>query len=148
MDNMAIIPKDKFDVEAVTRLALAQCGQILGNEKLLLEWIADMNWPVAKELIKVMPIFHKELLPYIAVILKNQEEDMCLKISIVEHLLPRFPNDSLEELASHITLIANINPKDEDELELRDAAINLLTYIRKVLNISEKEFVGKEYFKD
>lgn len=129
MEPTAFIPKDKFDVEAVKSLDMAQCGQIEGIERPLLEWIADMNWPVAKELIKVLPKFHKELLPFIAVILDSQEEDIYLKISTVEHLLPRFPNESLKELVSHITRLANIDSKDEDEVELREAAIKLLSHI-------------------
>ena len=132
MEHTAFIPKDKFDVEAVKRLVLAHCGHIAGIERPLLEWIADMNWPVAKELIKVLPKFHKELLPFIAVILDNQEEDIYLKISIVEQLLPRLSIESLKELASQITRLANIDPKDEDELELREAAIKLLLYIREL----------------
>lgn len=131
MEPTAFIPKDKFDVEAVKRLALAQCGQIAGIESPLLEWIADMNWPVAKELIKMLPKFHKELLPFIAVILDSQEEDIYLKISTVEHLLPQFPNESLKELDSQITRLVNIDPKDEDELELREAAITLLSHIKE-----------------
>ena len=131
MGHTAFIPKDKFDVEAVKRLVLAHCGQIAGIERPLLEWIADMNWPVAKEQITILPKFHLELLPFIAVILDNQEEDIFLKISIVEQLLPRFPYESVKELASQITRLANIDPKDEDELELREAAINLLSHIRE-----------------
>ena len=131
MEPTAFIPKDKFDVEAVKRLALAHCGQIARIESPLLEWITDMNWPVAKELIKILPKFHKELLPFIAVILDKQEEDIYLKISIIEHLLPRFPNESLKELASQITRLVNIDPKDEDELELREATIKLLSHIRE-----------------
>ncbi len=131
MDNRVFIPKDKFDVAAVERLALACSEQISGIERLLLEWIADINWPVAKELIKILPKFHKELLPFIAVILDKQEEDIYLKISIIEYLLPRFPNASLKELASQITRLVNIDPKDEDDLELREAAIKLLSHIRE-----------------
>ena len=131
MEPTAFIPKDKFDVEAVKRLALAHCGQIARIESPLLGWITDMNWPVAKELIKILPKFHKELLPFIAVILDKQEEDIYLKISIIEHLLPLFPNESLKELASQITRLVNIDPKDEDELELREAAIKLLSHIRE-----------------
>ena len=44
MDNRVFIPKDKFDVAAVERLALACSEQIIGIERPLLEWIADMNW--------------------------------------------------------------------------------------------------------
>ena len=48
MDNRVFIPKDKFDMAAVERLALVRPEQISGIERPLLEWIADINWPVAK----------------------------------------------------------------------------------------------------
>lgn len=101
MDNQVFIPKDKFDVAAVERLALACPEQISGIERPLLEWIADINWPVAKELIKILPKYYKEIVPAIVVLLSNQE-DIYLKIFIVEHLRPRLPNDSFIEFASLI----------------------------------------------
>lgn len=133
MDNRVFIPKDKFDVVAVERLALARPEQISGIERPLLEWIADINWPVAKELIKILPKYHKEIVPAIVVLLSNQEEDIYLKISIVEHLLPRLPNDSFIELSSVIEYMANINPKNEDELELKRVSIGSMAHINRIM---------------
>lgn len=132
MDNRVFIPKDKFDVAAVERLALACPEQIIGIERPLLEWIADINWPVAKELIKILPKYYKEIVPAIVVLLSNQEEDIYLKISIVEHLLPRLPNDSFIELSSVIEYMANINPKNEDELELKRVSIGQMAHINSI----------------
>lgn len=132
MDNQVFIPKDKFDVAAVERLALARPEQISGIERPLLEWIADINWPVAKELIKILPKYYKEIVPAIVVLLSNQEEDIYLKISIVEHLLPRLPNDSFIELSSVIEYMANINPKNEDELELKRVSIGQMAHINSI----------------
>lgn len=133
MDNREFIPKDKLDVAAVERLALACPEQISGIERPLLEWIADINWPVAKELIKILPKYYKEIVPAIVVLLSNQEEDIYLKISIVEHLLPRLPNDSFIELASVIEYMANINPKNEDEIELKRVSIGRMAHINSVM---------------
>lgn len=133
MDNQVFIPKDKLDVAAVERLALARPEQIGGIERPLLEWIADINWPVAKELIKILPKYYKEIVPAIVVLLSNQEEDIYLKISIVEHLLPRLPNDSFIELASVIEYMANINPKNEDEIELKRVSIGRMAHINSVM---------------
>lgn len=132
MDNRVFIPKDKFDVAAVERLALACPEQISGIERPLLEWIADINWPVAKELIKILPKYYKEIVPAIVVLLLNKEEDIYLKISIVEHLLPRLPNDSFIELSSVIEYMANINPKNEDELELKRVSIGQMAHINSI----------------
>lgn len=132
MDNRVFIPKDKFDVAAVERLALARPEQIIGIERTLLEWIADIDWPVAKELIKILPKYHKEIVPTIVVLLSNPKEDIYLKISIVEHLLPRLPNDSFIELASVIEYMANINPKNEDELELKRVSIGRMAHINRI----------------
>ena len=60
-----LVPKDKFDVsgiEKLRRIGIEEAEPILGS---LLEWVQDLNWPVAQELIKVLPRFHRQLIPHI-----------------------------------------------------------------------------------
>ena len=76
---------------------------------------------------------YKEIEPAIVALLSNQEEDIYLKISIVEHLLPRLPNDSFIEVSSVIEYMANINPKNEDELELKRVSIGRMAHINRIM---------------
>jgi hypothetical protein len=43
------IPKNKFDIEAAERLKLLEFEAISADIPELLEWLQDMNWPVAHE---------------------------------------------------------------------------------------------------
>ena len=61
MNSQALLPKDKFDLDVVNRLSSATPEQVSGVAPSLLEWIADMNWPVASEIIQVLPGFYKVL---------------------------------------------------------------------------------------
>jgi len=74
MSEQKLIPKDKSDLDAAKRLLEATPEQVSVVATSLLEWIADMNWPVASEIIHVLPKFHKELLPSIEQILINPKK--------------------------------------------------------------------------
>ena len=69
MNEQELIPKNKFDLDAAKRLLEATPEQVSVVAFSLLEWIEDMNWPVALEIIHVLPKFYKELLPSIEQIL-------------------------------------------------------------------------------
>ena len=47
-----LIPQNKFDTSTIKQLERIKTEQISTISMQLLEWIADMNWPVAQELIK------------------------------------------------------------------------------------------------
>ena len=67
-----LIPQNKFDTSTIKQLERIKTEQISTISMQLLEWIADMNWPVAQELIKVLPRFHKELMIDIKYILSDK----------------------------------------------------------------------------
>ena len=98
MNEQELIPKDKFDLDAVKRLSLARPEQVSVVATSLLEWVADMNWPVASEIIHVLPKFYKELLPSIEQILINQKKDTVWIYWIISRLLIQFPKESLVNL--------------------------------------------------
>ncbi|WP_245208284.1 DUF5071 domain-containing protein [Bacteroides faecium] len=130
MNLQELIPENKFDIEAVRRLSENNTGQIASIALPLLEWIADMNWPVASELIHVLPRFHKELLPSIRCILIDQKKDLIWKYWIITRLLIQFPKESQLELLPIIERLAELTPKNEDEIELKEGALNFLENIK------------------
>ena len=97
----------------------------------LLEWIADMNWPVALEIIHVLPKFHKELLPSIEPILLNRENDIIWKYWIISQLLIQFPKESLLTLLPIIQEYANLIPHNEDEEDLKEVSLDFLAWYNK-----------------
>ena len=131
MNEQKLIPKDKFDLDAAKRLSLATPEQVSAVATPLLEWIADMNWPVALEIIHVLPKFHKELLPSIEPILLNRENDIIWKYWIISQLLIQFPKESLLTLLPIIQEYADLIPHNEDEGDLKEVSLDFLAWYNK-----------------
>lgn len=132
MNEQKLIPKDKFDLDAAKRLSLATPEQVSAVATPLLEWIADMNWPVALEIIHVLPKFHKELLPSIEPILLNRENDIIWKYWIISQLLIQFPKESLLTLLPIIQEYADLIPhNEEDEEDLKEVSLDFLAWYNK-----------------
>ena len=131
MNEQKLIPKDKFDLDAAKRLSLATPEQVSAVATPLFEWIADMNWPVALEIIHVLPKFHKELLPSIEPILLNRENDIIWKYWIISQLLIQFPKESLLTLLPIIQEYADLIPHNEDEEDLKEVSLDFLAWYNK-----------------
>ena len=131
MNEQKLIPKDKFDLDAAKRLSLATPEQVSAVATPLLEWIADMNWPVALESIHVLPKVHKELLPSIEPILLNRENDIIWKYWIINQLLIQFPKESLLTLLPIIQEYADLIPHNEDEEDLKEVSLDFLAWYNK-----------------
>ncbi len=136
MDNQDLIPKDKFDLDVTRRLSLATPEQVSVVATSLLEWIADINWPVALELIHILPQFYKELLPSIELILINPENDTIWKYWIISQLLIQFPKESIINLLPIIQEYADSVPNNEDEDDLKKSALDFLDWYNKKENSS------------
>lgn len=131
MNEQKLIPKDKFDLDAAKRLSLATPEQVSVVAASLLKWIADMNWPVALEIIHVLPKFHKELLPSIEQILINQKNDAIWKYWIISQLLIQFPKESIISLLPIIQEYADSITNNEDEEDLKKSALDFLDWYNK-----------------
>ncbi len=128
MNEQNLIPKDKFDLDAAKRLSLATPEQVSVVATSLLEWIADMNWPVALELIHILPQFYKELLPSIEQILANPKNDIIWRYWIISRLLTQFPKESLLTLFPIIQGYANHIPHSEEEEDLKNVSLDFLAW--------------------
>lgn len=131
MNEQELIPKDKFDLDVAKRLSLATPEQVSVVAIPLLEWIADINWPVALEIIHILPKFHEELLPSIEQILVNQDNDIIWKYSIISQLLIQFPKESLLTLHPIIQEYAELIPNNEDEEDLKEVSLDFLAWYNK-----------------
>ncbi len=104
MDNLfELIPKDKFDnssIPLLNTMNVQDAVPILGE---LLEWIQDINWPIAQELIEVLPRFHMQLVPHIKSVL-HADDDIwkCWTLCLIQ----KFPKETVLLLASDIKRIA------------------------------------------
>jgi hypothetical protein len=132
MNSQALLPKDKFDLDVVNRLSSATPEQVSGVAHSLLEWIADMNWPVASEIIQVLPGFYKVLLPNIESILTNPDNDIIWRCNIISKLLTQFPKESLLPLFPIIQKYADFIPQNEDEEDLKNVALDFVAWYQSL----------------
>ena len=128
MNSQALLPKDKFDLDVVNRLSSATPEQVSGVAPSLLEWIADMNWPVASEIIQVLPGFYKVLLPNIESILTNPDNDIIWRCNIISKLLTQFPKESLLPILPVIQKYADFIPQNEDEEDLKNVTLDFVAW--------------------
>lgn len=71
MNIRELVPKDKFDesgVEELKKLSFQQIKPIVPD---LLEWLQDMNWPVASNIADIMRPFTDKITAELVAILQS-----------------------------------------------------------------------------
>lgn len=128
VDMKQIIPKDKLDLEAVANLETCSISEIKNDVLKLLEWLQDMNWPVAGPICDYFAPFVNNIDDEIIYILRTNDD--VWKYWIINSLVGSsgvIPND---KIVKEITRIAK-NPTDGEKGEgVQEAAIELLEYLR------------------
>ena len=109
------IPKDKFDLTPISALMEMSRDEIKPILPYLLPYVADMNWPIASEMVKVLACFADDVVPHIKEILKPTEIDEDWKWFIITGLIPELPKKSQDLLAEDIRRISD-NPTDSEVL--------------------------------
>jgi len=67
------VPKDKFDLDAVRRAEEAGYPAIAPILPELLEWMQDMNWPVARVIAPLLIKIGEPVVPLILEVLKGED---------------------------------------------------------------------------
>jgi hypothetical protein len=124
MDNLRLlIPQDKHDIEraeAAIKVGYPTVEAILPE---LLEWLQDMNWPVAQVLAPFLASIGSPLIPHIQQIFKSDDE--IWKYWIMQRILSESPELGAA-FRAEIERIAYSPTKTEAEEELNETAHNLL----------------------
>lgn len=116
------IPDDKYDLSSVDILKALPDERIDQIIPELLDWIRDMNWPVAPKMVKVLGKHYKAVEKYLVDILKPEQKDAEWKRNIIQYLLyewPSYPSDDC--ITTEIVRIAD-RPTEEEQNELVDTA--------------------------
>jgi hypothetical protein len=98
-----LIPTDKYDVSKVQALKYYSGEEITEILPEIFEWLRDINWPVARELARVLPPYGSILLPYIKTALCSgdpQWQFCMLQVFIRE--LPKETSPLLVEVIQRI----------------------------------------------
>jgi hypothetical protein len=121
MDIQELIPKHKDDQEVIEALKKLSFEEIKPIVPELLEWLQDINWPIARPVAEVLKPFSDQLVPEILKILKTN--DGIWKLWILT-TLARTTKD--QTLLKEIERIANYPTRDEIEDEVNAEAIAIL----------------------
>lgn len=127
MNIRKLIPKHKSDFDTVEALKKLESEKIKPIIPDLLEWLQDMNWPIANEIEDLLIGFQEELIPH----LKNifQTNDGCWKFFLLHGLIRRLPNHLLSSIKTELERIKKRPTTDEQTEELDDIVEELLARI-------------------
>jgi len=122
-DLFSLLPRDKFDVENAGRLVALGYPATEPVIPQLLEWLQDMNWPVAQV-----------LQPFLAGIGLPLANDIRRVIADDDHIwsywvlseVVALSGDLVIALRPELETLASIDPVDEDARNVRDTATQLL----------------------
>ena len=130
----ALLPKNKFDLDAVSKLQTLDCREIEPLLEDLVAWIADGNWPVAKPLADLLVSVGRPAIPALRKLL--QGADATHQYFSLLLVVSKFPPDVSALLQNDLKKIVEA-PTVEQNLEgVSELAADVL---RKLGNVCPKE---------
>lgn len=120
-----MVPKHKHDLEAVARLEALSVDQLVPLIPSLLEWLQDLNWPVAKGVAQVLIPCGAQLVPHIQAVMRT--DDHIWKYWCLTELIEHLPSGLVAETFSpELKRIAASPTRSEQAEDLDEAAQQLL----------------------
>jgi hypothetical protein len=102
---MKLVPTSKMDLEACANLSAANDEEIMPFVTSLLEWLQDMNWPVAPLVQERLAKLGSELVVPVRAVLNGN--DNVWKYWLVSSFLPLVRAEVFRELSTEIERIAS-----------------------------------------
>lgn len=127
MEYSELIPKTKSDYERVGLLKKAGKEKILPILPQLLEWLQDMNWPIAQDIEDIIADYEEHLIPHIRTVMSSN--DGGWKYFLLHGLINRLSNERLLELKPDLVRMKFFPTDDEIDEELAKKIEELLTRI-------------------
>jgi hypothetical protein len=115
MENVRdFIPKNKHDFESVNLLKSKGYSFYKPILKDLFEWIQDMNWPIADEIVPLLILSGKDSIQILKDIL-NSNDDIW-KYWTLLNVVMKMPDETIIELLPILNRI-NANPTNKEKAE-------------------------------
>lgn len=118
-DARRLLPRDKFDVDAVRAIAAAGYPAILPILDELVDWTADGNWPVARPLADYLVTLGEPLAAPVSRVLRGTDgshKENCIRL-----IVSGLPAETLAELEDDLRQLAE-RPSEDDRREEADIA--------------------------
>lgn len=128
MENFEdLLPRHKFDNDRVAMIKKMDRDKILPLLPYLLEWIQDMNWPVAPSVLELLLTFPEDIVPHVQDILSSDDESW--KWFILNFLVIDLPVESRVQFREYLTKVAETPTHNELAEELDEIAKEILETI-------------------
>jgi hypothetical protein len=124
-DPDGFVPRDKHDEESANRAIAAGYPAVEPFIPHLLEWIQDMNWPVAKIVGPFLATIGTPLVPHIKRVFETNDEGW--KSSIMSEVFFESP-EVAEQFRDELSRIVNNPTQSEIEEELPRKALKVLQH--------------------
>jgi len=122
-----LLPRHKTDDDRVEMIKKMDRDKILPLLPSLLEWIQDMNWPVAPSILKLLLTFPEEIVPHVQDVLYSDDDNW--KWFILHFLVIELPVDSRVQFKEYLTRVAETPTRNELAEELDEIAKEILETI-------------------
>lgn len=123
-DYAEFLPRDKHDFDRVNKLTKMDRTELFPMLPSLMEWIQDVNWPIANEVAELLVTFPNEMIPLVKAVLAT--DDDVWKYWCLEILVKRLPEDIRMDLKSELIRLAE-RPTAGEKLEgLDETAMEIL----------------------
>ncbi|MFE3572980.1 DUF5071 domain-containing protein [Lysinibacillus sp. NPDC059133] len=128
MENFEyLLPRHKHDNDRVEMIEKMDRDKILPLLPNLLEWIQDMNWPVAPSVLELLLTFPEEIVPHVQDVLSSDDENW--KWFILHFLVIELPVESRVQFREYLTRVAETPTHNELAEELDEIAKEILETI-------------------
>jgi hypothetical protein len=122
-----LLPRHKFDDDRVEMIKKMDRDKILPLLPSLLEWIQDMNWPVAPSVLELLLTFPEEIVPHVQDVLSSEDDNW--KWFILHFLVIELPVESRVQFKEYLTRVAETPTQNELAEELDEIAKEILETI-------------------
>lgn len=122
------LPRDKFDFERVNKLKELDKEELIPLLPGLLEWIQDMNWPIALEVADVLITFPEELTPLIKNVLSTHDD--IWKYWCLTYLVKRMQLENRKQLFNELTKLVESPSPGEKLEELDELAAEIINELK------------------
>jgi hypothetical protein len=95
VNQAGVVPTSKFDIAAAERAVALGWPGVKPVISELLEWIQDLNWPVAHTLAPFLASIGRPLAPYLRPIFEGDDE--VWKYWVIDAVLANSPDELVEE---------------------------------------------------
>ncbi|WP_339194719.1 DUF5071 domain-containing protein [Solibacillus sp. FSL R5-0449] len=129
MENFeSLLRRHKLDNDRVEIIKKMDRDKILPLLPNLLEWIQDMNWPVAPSVLEILLTFPEEIVPYVQDVLTSSDDDNW-KWFILHYLVLELPRESRVQFREYLTRVSETPTRNELAEELDEIAKKILETI-------------------